>query len=506
MTDASIHRIAVAVVFAWALMLRLWLLPTARFGGDEAYFFNTSLDILHSHGIPLLGSPITDGSARLLGPGFFLWMTIPLFLSPTPEAQYAWIEFGGAVTVVVWMAAVRMAFTAAHGERIAERASWCAGLFAASMPWAVLMSDRTWNPNVLPLAVATLLWMIARIRLHAQTYTQTQTQTQSQSRCVVFVLPLLALMTHLHLSCVVVLPATACLLWRRVRLRPVMVLMTTTLTLLVWMPMMVSEVSTGGANLQALWRETVMQQGGERQAWSFLWVPVYALRMLTTDATYHELRGYWGGPSEWACLRALWFGIDDSVHPIRFAGFMTSLGVALLGVWSMWRSSSLRAWRWAIFLTVAMNTLLIAVTAKPVFGHYVHLQFWWLGFAWAAGFVHVVGVLQGTRKRLVLAFACAATSMVSGAATSVRISREVDGPLGLGTYADVASLAAQQPAPVMIHAQGMYHSSLAWRVYIERVARLRWGQPGTRMLLKPAGKSTKDHTSLPFVDVEITQP
>lgn len=70
------------VVFVCALGMRLVLLHTARFGGDEALFFNIGMDIVEGKAFPLLGTQITDGSGRLPGPAFLYLMALPLLVVP----------------------------------------------------------------------------------------------------------------------------------------------------------------------------------------------------------------------------------------------------------------------------------------------------------------------------------------------------------------------------------------------------------------------------------------
>src|SRR5205823_438539 len=103
------------------------------------------------------------------------------------------------------------------------------------------------------------------------------------------------------------------------------------LALLCYVPLAVNEIITSFDNIRAIVSETVGNK--ERYPTSFLWVPVYALRFLTLDVTYHELSGYWGGPNEIACLKAVFLGDKPRpFSPLRLFAFMTSLSLAIAAI------------------------------------------------------------------------------------------------------------------------------------------------------------------------------
>lgn len=101
------------LVFFLALVLRVALLPTARFGGDEALFFNIGMDIVELKHWPLLGTQITDGAGRLPGPTFLYLMALPLLVFRGPEAQFLFVEVLGAFTAALFWHLLRKPF----GER-----------------------------------------------------------------------------------------------------------------------------------------------------------------------------------------------------------------------------------------------------------------------------------------------------------------------------------------------------------------------------------------------------
>ena len=168
------------LVFFLALALRVALLPSARFGGDEALFFNIGMDIVELKHWPLLGTQITDGAGRLPGPTFLYLMALPLVFFRGPEAQFLFVEVLGAFTATLFWHAMRKPF--------GERGALFAGVLFALSPWAALYADRTWNPNVMPFFV--MLAFLAALRV----------RENPASRWLVAFLPLAAVLAHLHMS------------------------------------------------------------------------------------------------------------------------------------------------------------------------------------------------------------------------------------------------------------------------------------------------------------------
>jgi hypothetical protein len=241
-----------------------------------------------------------------------------------PEAQYAFVEVLGAVTVGVFWHAMRRPF--------GERAALFAGLLMAFSPWSALYADRTWNPNVAPLALN--LALLAALRL----------REDPRSKWLCAFLPLSAVMAQLHMSAPVawvgllVLVAGTVRSWRRR-----WVVVGGALVVALYIPLLAHELSTGFSNTRNILAETVGNQ--ERHPTSFLWIPVYAVRFLSLDVTYHELTGYWGGPDEVACVKAAFLGSPPRpFHPLRLLAFLSSLLLACSAVVVAGRAA-LRRWR-----------------------------------------------------------------------------------------------------------------------------------------------------------------
>lgn len=432
------------VVVLIAAALRLSLLHTARFGGDEALFFRLGMDIVEGKAFPLLGTQVTDGKGLLPGPAFLYVMALPLLVWRAPEAQYAFVELLGAVTVGVFWHALR--------KPIGERGALVAGLCMACAPWSALYADRTWNPNVMPLVVVLALLAAVRVR------------ENPRSSWLIALLPLGAVLAQFHLSAPVAWAGLAVLVGPSVRGWPARhVLRGTALALLLYVPLAVHELTTGFENTRNLLSETV--GASAHHPTSFLWVPVYAVRFLTLDVTYHELSGYWGGPDEHACLRALVRGSSSRpFHPLRALTLGASVALVVLAASvaarSVWmsvrrqprahapalprtflgtllhtllhtlRHTFLGTFLGAFVAALVANMALLGASGKQVFGHYVTNV---LPFAFV-----LYGVLgQATRGRprltagvmVLVAFFCA-----GGVEATLSVSRRVDARIGLEVH------------------------------------------------------------------------
>ena len=413
-----------AFVFVCALVMRLALLHTARFGGDEALFFRIGMDIVELKSWPLLGTQITDGKGMLPGPTFLYVMALPLVFVRAPEAQYAFVEVFGAVTVVLFWHAMRRPF--------GERAAFFVAVLMAFSPWSTLYADRTWNPNVLPFFVVLALLAVIRLRENAR------------SRWLAVFLPACAVMPHFHMSAPVawaallVLVAPTVRQWDRKWLAWGLAL-----AFALYIPLLANELHTGFGNTRNIFAETVGNTTGhQRHATSFLWIPVYALRFLTLDATYHELTGYWGGPDEVACLKAAWIGTPPRPHhPLRVLALTATLVLAAIAFWH-----SRRAWRspWLLAFGAALvvNMALLGLAGKQVFGHYVTNLFPFVFVAYAA-----LGRVLDLRSRMrAVVVALGLVFCVGGAEVTLMVSRRVDARIGLEVHRKTMERIAQDAA------------------------------------------------------------
>ncbi len=496
-----------AALFVAAAGLRLSLLDTARFTGDEARFFSLTSDIVDGRSWPLLGEWNTGGQSRLPGPASFYLFALPLLIARSPEAQYAFVQLLGAATVVVLWLALRRPF--------GERGAALAGALFALMPWPALFADRTWNPNVLPFFIVVALLCAIRLR-----------EQPSSFAPLVIMLPTCAVMAQMHLSVAVAWAGIAVLAvptarrWNRRALA-----LGVALSVALFVPMIVHELSTSFSNTRHLWAETVGSSGpAERSSVRAVLVPLYTMRFLTLDASYHELSGYWGGPGELGLMQGAFFGTPPRpFHPLRLLALLVSIALALAAVavlthaaWRAWRASTVpahtSAWRAAFARTadtlvaapfagafiaaLAANTALIAVTGKPVVGHYVSnlMPFAFIAFAALGCAIFDGPGAAGTdrwsavapRRNAILAAAAspwvqrrallvaAVVVMIGGVEATIAISARVDGRVGLATHrATLAAIRADgardgnEHEPV--HLEAAYRSQLHhWQVFADR--------------------------------------
>jgi hypothetical protein len=499
-----------AALFFVAAALRLSLLNTARFTGDEARLFTVTSDIVDGHAWPLLGAQNTAGQSRLPGPASFYLLALPLLVVRAPEAQYAFVELLGAAAVLLFWHALRRPF--------GERGAAFAGALLALSPWAALYADRMWNPNLLPFFVVLALLCAIRLRERPSSFTP-----------LAVLLPTCAVMAQMHLSApvawagIAVLVATTGRGWNRHALA-----LGLALSAALYVPLLVHELSTSFSNTGHLWAETAGVSGSaeaDRSSVRALLVPLYALRFLTLDVSYHELSGYWGGPGELGLLKGALFGTPPRpFHPLRLFALLVSIALALVavavfthGAWRAWRGSAApvgrSAWRAALarvsdtlvaepfacafFVALAANTALIAVSGKPVFGHYVSnlMPFAFVAYA-ALGRAVLDGRSEGgdqvparpialrrngllaaagaPRVRSSALVAAAVIFAAAGVEATLSISSRVDGRVGLGTHrATLAAIRADglregnEHEPV--HLEAAYRSQLHhWQVFADR--------------------------------------
>jgi len=430
-----------AAIFVAAAALRLALVQSARFTGDEARDYQIGMEIAHGVRFPLLGPAITGGAAQLPGP-FSNWMAaFPQLFTRAPEAGNVFFELLGAAAVWMFWFALRRPF----GE---APAAFAAALLAFS-PWAALFADRVWNPNAF--LVVEILALLAVVELRRR-----------PDSLWAAVLPIACLiLPHLHMSAPVVWLALLPLAWGSMRRwnRRYLAL-GLALAALLYIPLAIHEARTGFGNARAFVAETL---GGHKKAagatnLSWLLSPIYSLRFLTLDVTYHELTGYWGGLNEPAAWRALWHGSPARpFHPLRLVALLASgalvLLCAALAVGAALRrrapiashvpaagaadgepTPSLRPYAWSALVAIAADVALLAATSKQVFAHYVTPTLPFVFLLFAAG---ARAAWPDRRGRGVL-LGLAAIVCIGGIEATLSISRRIDGRNGLAVHRAVA--------------------------------------------------------------------
>lgn len=435
-----------AAIFAAAAGLRLALVQTARFTGDEARDYAIGMDIAHGVRFPLLGPVITSGAAKLPGPFSYWLAALPQLLTRAPEAGNVFFELLGAATVWMFWYGLRRPFGDAA-------AAFAAALLAFS-PWSALFGDRVWNPNAFLCFEGLALLAVIKLRERPQS-------------AWAAVLPVACLvLPQLHSSAPVVWLALVPLAYGHVRRwnRRYLAL-GFALAALLYIPLAIHEAQTCFGNTRAFIAETV---GGHKKATgmtlSFLLSPIYSLRFLTLDVTYHELSGYWGGLNEAAAWQALWHGSPPRpFHPLRLLALIASGLLLLLAAAAAVRAAlsrrdhssivnptranggapaprasdggqSLRPFAIAALVAVVADVGLLAVTSKQVFAHYVTPTLPFVFVVFAAG----ARAAFADRRLKVALLALAAIVCVGGVEATLSISRRVDGRNGLAVHRAVA--------------------------------------------------------------------
>ena len=186
------YIIALAVLFALALGIRLVFIHQCRFAGDEARFYGEARAVVAGETFPALGTAVTGGEARLPGGTFTLLMVPAFVLSRSPLA--------GNVMVVLFSLLAYWLLVMVVRRWMGQRVSLVFAVLILFSPWSYFYSDRIWNPNVLILLTALLLWAATKMIDHPRTRH-------------VFWIPLVVMVApQFHLSGVVLL-LLAALLW-----------------------------------------------------------------------------------------------------------------------------------------------------------------------------------------------------------------------------------------------------------------------------------------------------
>ena len=449
-----------AAIFAAAAGLRLALVQTARFTGDEARDYAIGMDIAHGVRFPLLGPVITSGAAQLPGPFSYWLAAFPQLFTRAPEAGNVFFELLGAATVWMFWYGLRRPF--------GDAAAAFAAVLLAFSPWSALFADRVWNPNAFLCLEGLALLAVIKLR-------------ERPESAWAAVLPVACLvLPQLHSAAPVVWLALVPLAYGNVRRwNRRTVALGFALAALLYIPLVIHEAQTGFGNTRAFIAETV---GGHKKATgtnlSFLLSPVYSLRFLTLDVTYHELSGYWGGLNEPAAWRALWHGSPPRpFHPLRLLALIASGLLLLLATVAAARAAlarrgqappvdptnptgaapappapdggqSLRPFAIAALVAVVADVGLLAVTSKQVFAHYVTPTLPFVFVVFAAG----ARAAFADRRLKVALLALAAIVCAGGVEATLSISRRVDGRNGLAVHRAVArrvldDCAAQARAP-----------------------------------------------------------
>jgi hypothetical protein len=473
-------RLVGTAVFVAAASMRLALVETARFTSDEALDYAVGMDIAHGVGFPLLGPIVTSGRARHPGPLTYWLAGFPQLFTRAPEAGNVFFELMGAAMVWMFWYGLRRPF--------GDGAATFSALLLAFSPWSVLYGDHVWNPHAFLVFEGLALLAVLELR-------------ERPNSAWAAALPVACLaLPHLHSSAPVVWLALVPLMWGHARRwnRRYLAL-GFALAALLYIPYAVNEAQTSFGNTRAFFAET-FNAPKKVQSVNVMLSPIYVLRMLTLDVTYHELSGYWGGLNEAAAWHALWHGSSARpFHPLRLVALIAS--GALLGlaaVTTLWAAlaryrapraaasvvagtrESLRPFAVAAVVAVVADTALLALTGKQVFGHYVAPAMPFVFVLFAAG---ARASFSDPRLRAAMV-ALAVIVCAGGAEATLMISRRIDARNGLAVHRAVAArvlqdCAAAERQPAMCSARldfGFVGSTYTHAIFsrVALAAPIRW--------------------------------
>ena len=426
-----------------ACTARLVLVGTARFGGDEIVMFQMAERISRGQEFPMLGASITGGGASLPGPLFYYLMAVPMLLGfRSPEAANAFIALLGGAAVWLYWSALRPWF--------GERGAAIAAILMACLPWSTLYADRIWPSNTIGFFTAVAFWAACRVR------------REPDRLGVVALLVSAGVMPQLHLSAPMVWAALLPIFLRSVpRWRWSWAAAGLGCVLALYAPMLLHEFTSHWSNSRAFLSES---GGGTSSHWQRL--PLWAFRLLTLDLSYHQLSGYWVLRSERELRDFLLHGNGDFTwtparHALLWLSYAFALGtLGLLLVRRLRRArpaeppaaiapapTAASEERGHPFLRAALfgfaaNVLLIGLTHRSLFGHYVQplLPFYFVAFAelgraslgWGRGRFGLYGVVTAL--------------CLGGIDSALWVSRRLDARNGLSTMrAVLAAIQADRP-------------------------------------------------------------
>jgi 4-amino-4-deoxy-L-arabinose transferase-like glycosyltransferase len=407
-------RTTIVFLVLLAAVIRLSLISSAHFFGDEALFYHVISQIREGAAFPLLGPAVTGGVAKHPGPLFFYLMSLSQFFSKTPEAANVEVALLGALTVGFFFSAMKDMFGAF--------AAFISSVMMACAPWSILYADRIWNSNTVIFFVTVALWSAVKV------------VKKPDSRWIALFLLSCAVMPQFHLSVpvawvglvVLILPVWKKWNWKWIGAGLV-------LTLLAYAPYLSYEFQSGFSNLKALLSEN--SGAGVHQRYKIF---LYAFRFFTLDVSYFQLSGSLGGMSEPLSLKTALLGSYE--QPFHWWRLLALLSSFVLSGWiyiSAFRGRKYLGAFWTAFVAaMTAEFILITITSKPFFPHYLVtiLPFF---FALIAALAQRMQDSPTARKwaiPLIVIFC------VGGVEASVSVSRSVEAKNGLAVQRQVIEM------------------------------------------------------------------
>lgn len=456
-----------ALLLGVGAVFRSWLVPLARFTGDEASFWDSARRVGALDHLPVVGPEITGAPAHLPG-GLFHYITgLPQLLGPSPFL--GGVFMAGLHVLGGWMLV-----------EFARRARGpAAGLVAAALwafaPWDVLYGDRIWASCLAPVLGTFALWSASKARARP-----------GYAGLAVFTCLVLP---QVHLSAPIVWASGLVMLAAARKDRGFAPLKRPALigagaALASYLPYLVVELGRGFSNTRAI----LARSGGTEDLSGILLAPVkvlaYAILYGTAELGYHFERGYWGGGFDELAHYATADGLARWVSDLG-AGLGLLVGGSVVLGFVGWvaglarlRSEDASGWldramTWSILVGLGTGAGLLMVARKSFFPHYANVL---MPFAlWPM----VSGLLLLERRwgragppALGVALGLSAAAMASN---TTRYYLEVDRLNGLSTTLALLKTVTSEPGPVDLRFTH-YDNRYAWHKlasgYLETPLRL----------------------------------
>lgn len=426
MTLRRNYWIALAVLFALGLVLRLVFIQQCRFAGDEARFYGEARAVLEQGAFPALGTSVTGGAARLPG-GTFTLLMVPAFLfSKSPLAGNLMVVLLSLLAYWLLVSVVRR-FSGA-------RVSLAFAALILFSPWSYFYSDRIWNPDVLILLTAVLLWALARMI------------DRPRSR-LVFLVPLVVITApQFHLSGLVLLLLGALLYWAyRPRIHRWAAMGGIGAGVLFYIPYLVSEIQSGFRNTKLL---LSMPADPAFSAAEFYRGPLNLLVFASGEMGYLLRKGFWFPYNELQFYfqqdgLAVTRNFFDSTLLVVFVLVSLLVAFAALVYWLVGLIRSGRgAWKFltgnplvlGFALSLVLTPLLLLLGRKSYHPHYIY-------FFYPLAFVPLLHLFSRFRtgRRYAAVLCWVAVAAVCQTIMSAQVYRENEEPISYPTQREAMS-------------------------------------------------------------------
>lgn len=456
------------LLLAAGFALRFWATGYARLTGDESLFWSVARRIATFQDFPIYGPEITGTAARHPGALFYYLMALPQLFGPSPK----W----GATLVVIGHLFAAFLFYRLLREVRGERAAVFGLMLAVVTPWDVLYGDRIWVSCVVPVFGAVAL------------YAAVQARERAAWQGILVAICLLLPQVHLSAPVLWIACGTILLLRPPIRWSKRALLAGLGVTLLLYLPMLVAELSSGFSNTRLI----LSKAGGEEPLSVVLWTPLsalgYAVLYGTAELSYHFDRGYWGGYDDfaryatldgwarWYAREGFWLAASTAVSiALSFALWLGVLvntarrTLAALRARSRAALSLEQVFFLGLLAGLAAGAALMMSARKIYFPHYANILMPMLLWPLALG----LDTAWRTRLRAPVT-AVALCSIAAMVINTVRYYREIDGLNGVDPTIAMVGAALEEPGPVDVrfeHFQNGFAWDLVARDYYERPLR-----------------------------------